>query len=100
MDPRELTDLAMAVSHRYAREFGIERDEDRYLLKLHEEVGELTQALMMASGRARKKGLEPARLREAVRAELADVLCQTLLLARCHGVDIQDAVADKWLARS
>jgi len=29
--------------------------------------------------------------------EVADVLCQTLLLARHHGIDPEAAVADKWL---
>ncbi|MDA3627046.1 hypothetical protein OU415_16500 [Saccharopolyspora sp. WRP15-2] len=33
-------------------------------------------------------------------AELADVVCQVLLLARHHGIDLEAAVADKWLVWS
>ncbi|MER5393171.1 hypothetical protein [Saccharopolyspora sp. NPDC002686] len=33
-------------------------------------------------------------------AELADVVCQVLLLARHHGIDLEAAVADEWLVWS
>jgi len=56
MELDELTDAVAAVSDRYARVHGIERDETWYLLKPHEEVGELTQAYMMSSGHARGVG--------------------------------------------
>jgi NTP pyrophosphatase (non-canonical NTP hydrolase) len=93
----ELTDAVVAVSDRYARVHGIERDEAWYLLKLHEEVGELTQAFLMNTGRSRDKGLSADELRAALTAEVADVFCQVLLLARNQGIDLPAAVADKWL---
>jgi NTP pyrophosphatase (non-canonical NTP hydrolase) len=76
---------------------GIERDATWFLLKLQEEVGELTQAFLMKTGQARDKGRTSAELDAGFRAELADVLCHVLLLARHHGVDLDAAVADKWL---
>ena len=90
-------DAVAAVSDRYARVHGIDRDETWYLLKLHEEVGELTQAFLMSTGRARDKGLDATELRAALCAEMADVLCQALLFARNQGVDLGAAVAAKWL---
>jgi NTP pyrophosphatase (non-canonical NTP hydrolase) len=94
-----LSDDVAAVSERYAAHLGIERDEVWYLLKLQEEVGELTQAYLMKTGQARDKGLTAAQLDENFRAELADVLCQVLLLARHHNVDIEAEVDRKWLYR-
>ncbi len=97
MDLSELTDEVEAVSRRYARKHGIERDDAWFLLKLQEEVGELTQAFLMRAGQARSKGKSPHEIDEDFRAELADVLSHVLLMARHHGVDLQAEVENKWL---
>lgn len=99
VDLRELTDAVEAVSRSYARRHGIEQDATWFLLKLQEEVGELTQAFLMRTGQARDKGLSEQEIDERFRAELADVLCQVLVLARCHGVDLAAEVDRKWLSR-
>ncbi|WP_308114925.1 hypothetical protein [Rhodococcus opacus] len=52
----------------------------------------------MTTGQARNKGRSPEQLDEAFRQEVADVFCQTLLLARFHDIDLMDAVNDKCLA--
>jgi hypothetical protein len=44
MDLRQLEDGLETVPRLYAERFGIERDDNWFVLKLHEEVGELTQA--------------------------------------------------------
>ena len=61
MDIRELTARVENISQIYASRFGITRDDDWQILKLQEEVGELTQAHLMRQGQARRKGLSPAR---------------------------------------
>ncbi|MBH0779595.1 MazG nucleotide pyrophosphohydrolase domain-containing protein [Nocardia bovistercoris] len=97
MHLEELTDRVEAVSATYARKYAIERDASWLLLKLHEEVGELTQAFLTKTGQARDRGRTPEQVESDFRDELADVFCQTLLLARHHGVDLEQVVADKWL---
>ena len=97
MDLDALTDQVEQISHVYAQRFGIDRDDTWFLLKLQEEVGELTQAQLMRDGQARTKGLTPDELDQAFRSEVADVLCQTLLLARHHGIDLDAEVQRKWL---
>ncbi|MER6825660.1 pyrophosphatase [Streptosporangium sp. NPDC000563] len=97
MDLRQLTDKVEAVSSAYARKHGITRDDTWFLLKLQEEVGELTQAFLMRSGQARDKGCSPDELELGFRAELADVLSQVLLMARHHGVDLEAEVERKWM---
>lgn len=88
------------MSTTYARKHDIERDARWFMLKLQEEVGELTQAFLMKTGQARHKGKTSNELEAGFRSELADVLCQALLLARHHDIDLEAAVADKWLVWS
>ena len=99
MDLRQLTDDVETISQRYAEAFDFDRDDTWFLLKLQEEVGELTQAFLMRKGQARAKGLTPQELDANFRAEVADVLCQLLLLARHHDVDVAAEVERKWLYR-
>ncbi|MEV0054986.1 hypothetical protein AB0H34_31350 [Saccharopolyspora shandongensis] len=93
----ELVNKVEAVSANYARKYGVERDATWFLLKLHEELGELTQSFLMMTGQARDKGKSPEELAADFRAEVADVLCQVLLLAHHHDVDLDAEVARKWL---
>ena len=84
------------ISRVYGRLFDVERTDDWLVLKLHEEVGELTQAFLNRSGRTRDRGLSAGEADDAVRAELADVLAHVLLLAERLGVDLDAALEDKW----
>ncbi|MFY9929474.1 MAG: pyrophosphatase [Streptosporangiaceae bacterium] len=100
MDLRLLEDDLEAVSRLYAERFGIDRDDSWFVLKLHEEVGELTQAFLMRAGQARNKGLSPAELDREFRAELSDVLAQVLIMARHFNVDMQGELERKWLSQN
>lgn len=95
---KKLAEDAETISARYAERHGFIRDDAWFMLKLNEEVGELTQAFLRRAGQARAHGRSPEQLDADFEAELADVLCHTLLLARRHGVDPEAAVERKWLA--
>lgn len=97
MDLQTLTDQLEEVSAGYAAANDINRTPDWFVLKLQEEVGELTQAYLMKMGQARDKGHTDAQIEEGFRAEIADVLAQVLLVARLHEVDVAAALEDKWL---
>ncbi|GAA4551913.1 nucleoside triphosphate pyrophosphohydrolase family protein [Amycolatopsis samaneae] len=97
MDLAQVSDDAEAVSRVYARKHGIDRTEQWFVLKLQEELGELTQAYLMRTGQARGKGYSPQELDDNFGAEVADVVCQALLLARHHGVDLEDQIERKWM---
>jgi len=88
-----LTDRVAQVSDIYAERFAIRRDDDWFMIKLQEELGELAQAHLRLSSRARGEASEQARADEA-----ADVLCMLLLYCHRHGIDLDAAVARKWLA--
>ena len=97
MDLRVLEADVEAVSVGYAARHGIQRTDEWLVLKLKEEVGELTQAFLARSGQARGKGVEPEALEYAFRAEVADVFAQVLLIAHRFGVDLPKEVDAKWL---
>jgi NTP pyrophosphatase (non-canonical NTP hydrolase) len=91
-----LAEQISRVSDIYAANYNIDRSGDWYLLKLQEEVGELTQAYLAVTGRSRKPADDQARAHLA--REMADVLGMLLLLARDEGIDLDQAVQDKWLS--
>lgn len=97
MDLAQLSDRLEKISVRYGERLGFGRDPDWFLLKLQEEVGELTQAYLQHTGRARTKGQTPEQIRDTFHQEFADVLCQVLLFARQHDVDLPTEINRKWL---
>ena len=93
----DLSDDVEAISAFYAQRHSIQRTDHWIMLKLNEEVGELTQAYLARAGQARGKGRTSAELEQDFRSELADVLAQVLLIARRFDVDLTEEVDRKWL---
>jgi NTP pyrophosphatase (non-canonical NTP hydrolase) len=93
----ELSHEVELVSALYAENNGIDRTDEWFLLKLNEEVGELTQAFLARAGQSRDKGRGDTELDDDFRAELADVLAQVLLIGHRFDVDLVDEVGRKWL---
>ena len=96
MELQKLSDEVEIISRAYARIHGLERTDDWLVLKLHEEVGELTQAFLNLSGRSRDRGLSEDEVRDAFRGEVADALGQLLLVARRFDVDLTEELERKW----
>lgn len=97
MDLAALADRLERISVGYAAREGIDRDDDWFLLKLAEEVGELTQIQLARTGRSKDRGFSPDELDERLAEECADVLGHVLLFARRNGVDLGQALERKWL---
>lgn len=93
LDLKALQDDVLRISDIYAREYGIKRDRDWALLKLQEELGELTAEHLRLSGRARGTS-DAAKLAD----EAADVLGMLLIYCDRAGVDIEQAMRRKWLS--
>lgn len=97
MEIAALQDELESVSAFYGERHDIERTDDWFMLKLGEEVGELMQAYLARAGQSRDKGRSGHELEEDFQAELADVLAQTLLIARHFDVDLEAAIKRKWM---
>jgi len=88
------SDRLKAISDRYGRVHDIDRGGDWHLLKVQEEMGELTQAYLAMTHRSRRTADTG---RHDVAMEMADVLCMLVLMARAEGIDLNAAIAEKWL---
>ncbi|WP_105426149.1 pyrophosphatase [Neorhizobium tomejilense] len=95
----KLTEQFEAASADYAETHGMVRDVDWFLLKLQEEMGELTQTWNRATGRGRKKGRSDEALASDLADETADLLGHVLLFARNNRIDLAAAIERKWLFR-
>jgi len=82
------------VSNFYAQTFRIGRDKDWYILKLQEEMGELSKAYINYTGRGKNKD---GNFQNELIEELADVFAHLLLLCDSLDVDINKAIQEKWL---
>ena len=96
MELKQLSDEVEIISRVYARVHGVERTDDWLVLKLQEEIGELTQAFLTLSGRSRDRGLSDDEIRDAFRGEVADALAQLLLVARRFDIDLTEELERKW----
>ena len=93
----EISEIIEQISSSYASKHNIERSSDWFMLKLQEEVGEVTQAYLMMTKQARSKDRTSEQLHQAFAEELADALCHVLLLAKKYNIDIDQQIEDKWL---
>jgi NTP pyrophosphatase (non-canonical NTP hydrolase) len=98
MSLKAATDPIQQVCDLYAERCDIARDDDWFLLKIQEELGELVQAHLKLTGRGRTKGLGHAELETARADEAADLLCQVLPYCRHFGIDPDAAIQRKWLS--
>jgi NTP pyrophosphatase (non-canonical NTP hydrolase) len=92
MTLKDLQADVLRISDIYAREHSIDRDRDWALLKLQEELGELTKEHLNLTGRARG-----ARDATALGDEAADVLGMLLIYCDHAGIDLEAAMQRKWL---
>lgn len=97
-DLKRLTELVSQVSDTYAQKCDIQRDDDWYVLKLQEELGELVAEHLRATGRGRMKGMSGEDVKTALANEAADVLAHLLLFAKARDIDLEQALARKWFS--
>ncbi|MGY4102091.1 pyrophosphatase [Nocardia sp. R16R-3T] len=86
-----------SVSRAYADRYGITRTPEWYAMKVAEEAGELVQWFLASIGQGRARGKTHEQLRTAVDDELADVVCQAVLMAHARGTDLGASITRKWL---
>lgn len=92
----EISDKLSTVCDIYADKFNIQRDDDWYILKIQEELGELSSAHLKLTQRARIGEQSIKDLEKNLEEEVADVIAMTLLFARNKGIDVEKAISSKW----
>src|SRR4051812_35539534 len=100
MNFKELEKKVVENALDYGKEYNINIDEDFALLKLYEEVGELSQAVLIHRKKSRpEKHMPEEKSKEEVAKELADVVGMAMVNAHLMGVDLEDALTKKWINR-
>jgi NTP pyrophosphatase (non-canonical NTP hydrolase) len=72
------------------------RDDDWYIIKIQEELGELSSAYLKLTQRARIGEKTTQELEKNLEDEIADVIAMTLLFAKNKNIDVEKALNDKW----
>jgi len=98
VDLANLSEDLTAVSTHYADRYNIDQSDDWLMLKLQEELGELTPAYLALTGRTRDRGRSASEARSQFEDELTDVIGHALLIAQRFEVDLDVAFSRKWLA--
>jgi len=81
----------------YAKAHGIERDDVFYLLKLQEELGELTRRFLEL--RKQESAVDTTKLRDKFAGDCASIVGNALILARHFGVDLESQLRAKFAVR-
>ncbi len=98
MDFQELQKLLVANALNYGEKYNVKIDEDFAILKLYEELGEFSQAMLIHRRKSRPEKHLPEELsKEEVAKELADVLGMTIVTANLLGIDLEKALNKKWI---
>lgn len=96
MDTQEIESKLKTVFDVYTSKYGINPDSDYFLLKIQEELGELSAAHLKLTQRARLKEASQEQLEKNLREEIADVLAMTILFAKSKGLRMEDLLNEKW----
>ncbi len=93
-----ITEKVKRVMSLYLQQYpDIHTDRDHLPLKIGEEWGECLQAYVMLTDRGRQKGKSKEEIRELLAQEIADVCAYLFLFADREGIDIAQAIEDKWM---
>ncbi|MEM8627199.1 MAG: hypothetical protein AAGF32_04585 [Pseudomonadota bacterium] len=95
----DLAELADACAHNlrgYAAHAGFDLTPDWLVMKLGEEVGEVTAAHLIATHRSRKPAGSNDATAAAVADEIADVVGFALALAAAYDIDVEQTLQRKW----
>jgi len=100
MEFQELQDKVFKNAIAYGKKYNILIDEAFALIKLYEEMGELSQAVLIHRKKSRpEKHKAKEASKEDLAQELADVLGMTIVNAKLLGIDLEDVLNRKWINR-
>ena len=98
MEFNKLKTEVLKNAKRYEKYNNIKIDLDFSVLKIIEEVGELYQALMIHQKKSRpEKHVSKKESQIKLAQELADVTGMLMVLSDQLGIDLEQAIKDKWI---
>ncbi len=96
MDFKDLQNKLIQNAMNYGKRYNIKIDEDIALLKLYEEIGELTQAILIYRKKSRPSKYSSKKvLKMRLAKEFADVMGVIIVNAHLLGIDMEEALNKK-----
>jgi NTP pyrophosphatase (non-canonical NTP hydrolase) len=96
MEFKKLQNKVIANAIKYGKKYGVRIDEDFALLKLYEEVGELSQAVLIHRKKSRpEKHVSKEASKKELAKELADVMGMVIVNAHLLNIDLEEAIDKK-----
>ncbi len=100
MEIKKMQKNVVDNSERYGKDYDVKIDSEYALMKLFEEVGELSEAILtLKKGNRPEKRVSEKEAKDNIAKELADIIGIALLNADILGVDVEKDFKDKWIAR-
>jgi len=100
MEFKKLEQKVMENAIRYGEKYNVKIDEDFALIKLYEEVGEFSQAVLIHRKKSRpEKHLSENISKREMAKELADVVGLAIVNANLLGIDLEEAINKKWITK-
>jgi NTP pyrophosphatase (non-canonical NTP hydrolase) len=96
MNLEQLIADVQAVHRTYLKNKQLAVDDAWFVMKLAEELGELTQAYLRLRYRRQTSPEEVEQARTALGDECADLLCHVLLFTTRNDIDIVGSIQRKW----
>ena len=97
MEMNKIQKKVAAKVQEYGAANGIDIDVPFLVMKLYEEVGELTNALLIHEGKARKRKLvSKEESTKMLRGEIADVVGSAIAVADALGIDSEKVLQERW----
>jgi NTP pyrophosphatase (non-canonical NTP hydrolase) len=91
----------LKVAELYSERFGVTIDQDFTLLKLVEEVGEYAQAVLVHRKKSKpEKHVSENESKKLIANELADIIGLAIMNANLFGIDLENAIKEKWLNKT
>ncbi len=97
MEFKEIEQIVLRRSRKYCEENNIDFNKDVALIKLYEELGEFSQAILIHNKKCRADKYLPEEIsKEKLAMEIGDVMGLLIVNAHLLGIDLEKAVIKKW----
>lgn len=100
MEFKEIEKAVLKTSEDYDKKYNLDFDVDSAMIKLFEEIGELSEAYLTYKRKSRpEKFLNEEDAKKKLSYELADVVGVALIISKKLDINLEDALNRKWIIR-
>jgi len=100
MELKDIQNSVVENAKKYGEDYGITIDKEFCNLKLTEELGEFAEAALTHAKKSRpEKFISEEESKKHLAHKLADVVGMALVTADVYGINLEEALQEKWMKR-